>query len=116
MTDLIAVLGTGKGTWAHVSALIRAENWENIHIITNDFGKDKFNNEKNAKLIILDENLSVEEMKEKIAGELKDKLKLDVAINLISGSGKEHMALLSALMSLGVGMRFVIEKDGMKEL
>ena len=32
---------------------------------------------------------------------------LDMAINFISGSGKEHMALLSALLKIGAGVRLV---------
>lgn len=116
MADLIATLSTGKGTWAEVSALIRSEQWENIYLITNSFGKEKFSNEKKAQMIVLDENLSVEDMKGVIMAELKDKLKMEAAVNILSGSGKEHMALLSALISMGVGFRLVIEKDGMKEL
>ncbi len=116
MTDLIAALSTGKGTWAHVSALIKSEQWENIYLITNSFGKEKFSSEREVKLIVLEDDLSLEEMKDRIISQLKDKLKLDVAVNIISGSGKEHMAILSALINLGVGLRFVIEKDGMREL
>lgn len=115
MTDLIAVLGVGKGTWTQVTALMNAEKWENVYLVTNEFGKEKFSS-GNAKMIVLDENLSIEEMKNKIISELKDKLKLEAAVNLVSGSGKEHMALLAALMSLGVGLRFVIENNGVKEI
>lgn len=116
MTDLIAVVGTGKGTWAQVSALIRSEEWENIYLVTTAFGKEKFKQEKAMKLITLEDEQTVFEMKEKIANELKDKLKMDIAVNLISGTGKEHMAVLSALMSLGAGIRLVVEDKGMKEV
>ena len=116
MTDLVAVLSTGKGTWGQVGALIRAENWENIYLITNSFGQEKFTSDKELKMIVLNDNMSEEEMRDKISEELKDKLKMDVAVNFTSGSGKEHMALVSALIKIGVGIRLVIEKNGIKEL
>jgi len=40
-----------------------------------------------------------------------------VGVNFISGAGKEHMALVSALMKLGVGFRLMASTmDGVKEL
>ena len=116
MTDLIAALSTGKGTWTQVVSLIRSEDWETVYLITNAFGKEKFTCDSPVKMIILDENLSIDKMKDQIIGELKDKLKMEVAVNIVSGTGKEHMALLSALISLGVGIRFVVENNGLKEL
>ena len=35
----------------------------------------------------------------------------DVAINQSSGSGSEHMAVMSALLKAGVGVRFVYIQD-----
>lgn len=116
MTDLIAVLSTGKGTWAEVNALIKSESWDNIYLISNKFGEEKFSSERPIKMIVLDDNMSIEGMKSRIVDELKGRLKMDVAVNIISGTGAEHMALLSALISMGVGLRLVIEKDGLREL
>jgi len=40
-----------------------------------------------------------------------------VALNLVSGNGKEHMAILSALLKLGIGVRLMaVTKDGVREL
>ena len=36
MTDLIALISSGKGTIAHVQKVIDEEEWENIFIITNE--------------------------------------------------------------------------------
>ena len=47
-------------------------------------------------------------MKKIIYEALNGKISGDVALNMTSGSGVEHMAMLTALMSLGVGLRFVI--------
>jgi len=56
-------------------------------------------------------------MRDQITAALKKKISGDVAVNLISGSGKEHMALLGALTKCGVGIRFVTSTEqGIKEL
>lgn len=107
MTDLVACLSTGKGSWIEVTKLINNYEWKNIFLITNDFGKEKFSAKKEVKLIIIDPNKGTENMKKIIQEALKDKLSGDVAINMVSGSGLEHMAMLVALMNLGVGIRFV---------
>ena len=42
------------------------------------------------------------------AAQLNGKIKdLEVAVNIVSGTGKEHMALLAAILKLGVGVRLV---------
>ncbi len=116
MTDLIAMLSTGKGSWAHVSALIRAEKWDKVYLITNSFGKEKFTQERPIEMILIEDNDNTEQVRDKIVAALAGKLKMDVAVNFVSGSGEEHMALVAALVRLGVGMRFVIEDNGVKEL
>ena len=118
MATLVASLSTGKGTWAHVSKLIQDENWEKIFLVTNMFGKENFSNTKNAEMIIIDDNKEMEELKELIYNSLKDKVKdVEVCLNFVSGSGKEHMATISAVLKLGVGIRFVVSsKEGVKEL
>ena len=54
------------------------------------------------------------EMKEEIQKKLKGKIKgTEVALSIASGEGKEHMALISALLNLPVGIRFTaLTKDG----
>jgi len=111
MTDLIAMLSTGKGSWLEVNKLIESQEWDNIYLITNLFGAQKFRAEKQVNFIILDLNKDVQSLKEDILNELNNKLKLDVALNMHSGSGKEHLALISALLKIGVGVRFVAMKD-----
>tara|TARA_Y100000310_G_C20374132_1_gene664932 strand:- start:10 stop:363 length:354 start_codon:yes stop_codon:yes gene_type:complete len=111
MTDLVCCLSTGKGTWIEVAKLINNESWSNIYLVTNDFGKEKFSSEKDVKFLLVDVNKGVEAMKNAIISGLSDKLSGEVAVNFVSGSGKEHMALLSALIKMGVGMRFVIAAD-----
>jgi len=111
MTDLVCCLSTGKGTWIEVAKLINNHAWTNIFLITNDFGREKFTSEKPVKFILVDVNRGVEPMKKIISEGLEGKLSGDVAVNVVSGSGKEHMAMLAALMSLGVGIRFIVAED-----
>ena len=118
MSELIACLSTGKGTWIHVSKLIEEGKWDKVFLITNEFGKENFTNKKNAEFILIDTKKSLKELREEIKEKLKDKIKgTEVAVNLISGIGKEHMALISALLQLGLGVRFIaLTEDGLEEI
>lgn len=117
--DLVACLSTGKGTWGHVARLLSDAQWGKVFLITNEFGRENFTTVgKNAEFVVLDANKGLEEiiadLKEKLKGKITD---TEVAVNLVSGSGKEHMAILSALLRLGVGMRFfAVTKEGVKEV
>lgn len=118
MTELIACLSTGKGTWGHVSRIIQEQEWEKVILITNEFGKENFTAEKPAEFIIIDSNKGIKDIRDELVEHLRGRIKgLEVAVNLISGSGKEHMAILGALLKLGVGIRpIALTKDGMEEI
>lgn len=118
MTDLVACLSTGKGTWGNVGRVIDEGEWENIFLITNDFGKENFSNDKKCELIVIDPRKPMPEVIENIKKGLEGKVKdTEVALNIISGSGKEHMAMMSAIMKLGLGFRLMaLTTDGIKEL
>jgi len=118
MTSLIACLGTGKGTLQHVSRLIKEHEWDKIFLVTNKSGKENFSNEKNAEFILIDPNRFLSELTEDIKKQLENKIAdTEVALNFISGTGKEHMAVLSAVLKLGLGIRLVaLTKYGIKEV
>jgi len=118
MTDLVACLSTGKGTWTHVKGVISGCDWDNIFLITNEFGRAKFSSEKKVELIVVDSNKPLLELVEDIKKQLKDKINgTEVALNIVSGTGREHMAILSAVLKLGLGVRLVaLIKDGVKEV
>ncbi|MEK6984526.1 MAG: hypothetical protein AABX33_08175 [Nanoarchaeota archaeon] len=118
MTDLIACLSSGEKSWAHVARLIREQDWKKIFLITNDFGKNNFKAEKDIEFIVVDFQKPVLEVIENIRFGLKGKISgFEVALNLVSGSGKEHMAILSALLKLGIGIRLIaVTKEGIAEL
>lgn len=112
MTNLIINLSTGKGTWQHVSKVINQEKWDKVYIITNTFGKEKFSTKENQELIVIDDNKEVLELRDYIISQLKGKINdTEVGLNFYSGSGKEHMAILSAVLKLGLGPRIVIPSN-----
>ncbi len=118
MTDLIACLSSGKGTWEHVKQVIEKENWENIFIITDEFGKDNFKTNKQVTFILVNTLDPIKIYVDKIVNGLHGKIKgIEVALNLVSGSGKEHMGVISAILRLGFAIRMVaLTNDGINEI
>lgn len=115
---LIAILSSGKGTWGHVSRLIQDGEWEKVFLITNEFGKENFSTEKPHEFILVDMRQGLEELRNQITESLKGKIQdTEVAVNIVSGTGKEHIALISAILKLGLGLRFyALTRDGIKEI
>ncbi len=112
MTSLIACVGAGKGTWSHVIKLLTEENWDRIFLVTNQFGREKFLPAKEAEFIVFDESRTLAEITEDIRRQLQGKISgFEVALNLISGTGKEHMAVISAVLKLGLALRLVSVGD-----
>jgi len=111
--ELIALLSTGEGTWGQVAGVINHGEWDKIILLGNDFAK-KFTLEKDFEFIEINSSAFIE-LKEEIMNKLKGKVKgTEVGLSIASGNGKEHMALISALLSLPVGIRFtVLTKDGL---
>lgn len=115
MTDLVAVLSTGKGTWGHVGRLIADGTWENIFLVTNEFGREKFTAEKSVTMMVVDSRGPMDDLINSIQEHLQGKLGNDVALNIISGDGKEHMALLAALRRLNISYHLTaLTKEGLK--
>ena len=115
--ELVALLSSGQGTWAQVSGLMKYGEWDRITILGDDFAKD-FKHEKQFEFIQVNLKKKLKELR----GELSEKLKgrfsgTEVALSLASGDGKEHMALISALINLPVGIRFAaLTKEGVIDL
>ena len=103
--NFVAVLGKGRGTWGHVARLIREEEWGNIFLVSNDFGKDNFAPSKECDWLLLNSGSDFESLKEAIKEKLPEG---ELAVSLISGTGKEHTALLAALKEAKKGYELVI--------
>ena len=111
--ELIALLSTGKGTWGQVSGLIKHGEWDKITILGSDFA-EKFTTNKEFEFVKVDLDKKLVDLKEEFVKKLKGKIKgTEVALSIASGDGKEHMALISALLNLPVGVRFTaLTKEG----
>ena len=117
MTSLIVSLGVGKGTWAYVGKLIDAEPWDRVFVVTDETGLSLRANKKLDFVVVKEEQFlaeMVETIKKQLDGKIAD---TEVALNFVSGTGKVHMAILSALLKLGLAIRLVaMTPEGMKEI
>ena len=111
--ELVALLSSGKGTWGQVAGLVNRGDWEKIVLVGSEFA-EKFSLDKPHEFIRVDTNKGIVELKEELVSKLQGKFDgTEVALSIASGDGKEHMALISALLSLPVGVRFTaLTKDG----
>lgn len=115
--ELVALLSSGKGTWAQVSGLIKYGEWEKVILLGDDFAK-QFKHEKQFEFIQVDLSKKIKDLREEFSQKLKGKINgMEVALTIASGDGKEHMALVSALINLPVGVRFAaLTKEGVIDL
>jgi len=115
--ELIALLSSGKGTWAQVAGLIKKGDWDKIFLFGDTYAKN-FTCDKETTFITIDSNKPIRILKDEIQTKLKGKLSgFEVALSVASGTGKEHMALISALINIPVGIKFVVlTKDGIFEI
>ena len=113
--ELVALLSTGKGTWAQVAGVIKHGEWDNIILIGNEFAK-KFQIEDGKKCEFIEIKSSrLVELKEELEKKLKGTIRgTEVALSIASGDGREHMAIISALLNQPVGVRFTaLTKNGL---
>ncbi|MEK6957433.1 MAG: hypothetical protein AABW99_00425 [archaeon] len=103
---LLAVLGIGKGTWGHVARLISEEKFDKVLLISNEWGKENFKPLKECDWIMINNRAGFEVIKEEIKSKLPEKD--DLVLSLISGSGREHMAVLAAIKDKKLEFRIVI--------
>ena len=118
MTDLVACLSSGDKGSAHVARLIHEQEWGRVFLITGDSGMNGFKVKREVEFIVVDFQKPVSGLIEDITKKIRGKISgFEVALNLVCGSGKEHMAILSTLLKLGVGIRLMaVTKDGVVEL
>ncbi len=117
MASLVMCVGEGKGTWSSVAQVLREIPWDKVVIVTTSFFREQLALEKEALFVIVDSQAELPVMVEHIRKELDGTLFGDVAVNFVSGTGKEHMAILAALLKIGVGIRlFAATKEGCKEI
>lgn len=114
--ELVAFLGDDKDNWGQVSALVKRGEWERVIIVKNKTAEG-FPESERCEQISFDSGKPLIELKEEMISKLGAKLKGDfeVALSIASGNGKEHMALISALLSIPVGIKLVVfTKNGVE--
>lgn len=115
MNELIACIGNDSGK-AHVEKLIGSLEWDNVILVRIDDAEIK--TEKKHTTITASPKNTSEQLSEELRRELKKHIKgAQVGVNFFSGSGKLHMATMSALLRLGAGIRLVVlTPEGLKEI
>jgi len=115
--QLVAYLGQDKESWGQITALMNRMECDKILLV-----KDKtinFPASSKCKSIHIDPNSSLTSLTSDIKNQLKTHLnsELEVALSIASGTGKEHMAIISALLNIPVGIKLVAyTKNGIEFL
>ncbi len=106
--ELVAFLGTDKENWGQITALVNRGEWDKIILVKNK-NAEEFAPSKKCEIVLVNSEKPLLEMKQEIMEKLKGRIgDLEVAISIASGNGKEHMALISALLSIPAGIRLVV--------
>ncbi len=105
---LISYLNSDPAAHGQISALINRMECDEVIIVKDKKTENPFANQK-CKSIEVDSTKDLLSFKQEIQEKTKPFLKEDfeVALSLASGNGKEHMALISALLSIPVGIKLV---------
>jgi hypothetical protein len=113
--ELVAFLGDDKENWGQVNGLINRGDWEKI-ILVKSKSSEEYESPKDADIVLIDTSKPLLDLKEDIVNKLRKKFEgFDVNVSIASGNGKEHMALISALLSIPVGIRLVVfTKNGIE--
>lgn len=118
--ELVALLSSGKGTWAQVSGLIKYGEWERIILFGDEFASQFQVEDKKeiVEFIKIDLTKKIKDLRDEFLKKLKGKIDgTEVALSIASGDGKEHMALISALINFPVGIRFAaLTKEGVIDM
>ncbi|MBU0958033.1 MAG: hypothetical protein KKF56_04465 [Nanoarchaeota archaeon] len=105
--ELIIILSEKEENLPQLNSLIQNGDWDNIIILSAN--NKTIPTSKPNEVIQINTNQPVLQLRDEIKSKLQGKIKgLETAISIASGTGKEHMALISALLNLPVGVKFVV--------
>ena len=115
--EFLGLLSTGKGTWGQIAGLIERGEWDKIVLVGPSYA-EKFSSSKKIEFVKINFDQPLKELVEEFREKLKGRFEgMEIALSLASGSGREHMAIISALIQIPVGIKFVaLTKDGIIEL
>ena len=119
MTDLVACLGTGKGTWSGVLKLVNKPEFENVFLVLNEWTMKTLQlTRQKVNFVIINSEDKTTSIRDSIVKQLHGRINdFEVAVNMDSGAGKEHTAMITALMQLGLALRFItIDGENVEEV
>ncbi|MBI5390426.1 hypothetical protein HZB02_02985 [Candidatus Woesearchaeota archaeon] len=118
MTEFIATLGEDQATIKHVEKMVQEGEYSHCWIIQSATNTQHLKTDKKITTITFNPDFITAQLAAHLQQELQGKINdFEVAVNIISGNGREHMALLSALLKVGLGLRLVVyTKEGIVEL
>ncbi|MCF7861268.1 hypothetical protein K9M79_03395 [Candidatus Woesearchaeota archaeon] len=113
MKVLIVTVSQNPAEVAHVKRLLSEGEWKKVIMIGFDKTKEIVHtfeclNNDLFNYILCDPTMPIPEISSTLGSELSEASgEYEVAVNFTSGTGKLHMAVLSAVLKLGVGVRLV---------
>ena len=117
MPTLILNITKDEGSWAHCKKLIDCGRWDKVIAFCDINAQKNFSTCKEIKKFAIDFSKKIPELSEDMHAKLSSIEDLEVYVNFVSGSGREHMALISAILKSGLGMRLIVATaDGVKEI
>jgi hypothetical protein len=107
--ELVAFVGNDKENWGQISALVKRGMWDKTILVRNKDVKD-FPRLPRSEFLDIDSSKSLIDIKKELTDKLGKKLgkEFEVALSIASGNGKEHIALISSLLSIPVGVKFAV--------
>ena len=115
---LIAFVGSDRENWGQITALLNRMECEQIVLVANK-GAAGFPANEKCKVIDVKSESPLLALREELDKKLRPLVgrEFEVAVSLASGTGKEHLALLSALLNIPVGIKLVAyTKEGVQFL
>jgi hypothetical protein len=116
--EFVACIGQDTQNWGQITALLNRLEYEKAVLVVDGMASGYPTNDRctilkvdlGQPLLTLQQDLR-EKFKKTIGGEF------EVALSLASGTGKDHMAVLSALLNIPVGVKLVVyTKEGVQFL
>lgn len=113
--ELVAFVGKDEENWGQITALMKRGKWDKVVVVKN---KDVSGFPvEGSEVINVNSSMLIGALKDELIQKLKPKISGDfeVALSIASGNGKEHMALISALLNIPVGVKLAVyTKNGVE--
>jgi hypothetical protein len=116
--EFVCFIGSDEKNWGQIKALLNRLEYDKAVLVVDKEIMGFPENEK-CKVVKVNAGAGLLDLKKEIMEKTKSLLSGDfeVSLSLASGNGKEHMALVGAMLSLPVGVRLVaFTKEGIKWL